>query len=145
MFSEVIRPEGRKCFKAYDGLNNLFNLAYEALFWKVHIALVKARLEPFLGYLHSLAWSKPSLVCDFQELFRYFIDDFIIGYAKSVTLKDFVLKSEDFSSNRKGKREYLNDLKTRGFMKSLEKYFLSEVEVPRIRMGKKQELETLIS
>jgi CRISPR-associated protein Cas1 len=145
MFSEVVRPEGRKGFKAYDGLNNLFNLAYETLFWKVHIALAKAKLEPFLGYLHSLAWSKPSLVCDFQELFRYLMDDFVIGYARSLNPKDFVLKTEDFSSNRKGKREYLNDDKTRAFMKSLGKYFLAEVEIPRIRMGKKQEVETLIN
>lgn len=52
----------RKKFKAYDGLNNPLNLAYEMLKWKVHIALIKARLEPFLGFLHSLhmgnqAWS----------------------------------------------------------------------------------------
>jgi hypothetical protein len=56
-----------------------------------------------------------------------------------------MLKTEDFSSNRKRKREYLNDLKTRGFMRRLNDYFLTEVEVPRFRMGKKQELETLIN
>lgn len=145
MFDESLRPDGRNGFKAYDGINNLFNLAYEVLSWKVHIALVRARLEPFLGYLHSPAWSKPSLVCDFQELYRYLMDDYVIQYARSLKARDFILKTENFSSKRKGKRQYLNDFRTRDFMKSLNKYFLSEVKIPRYRMGKKQELETLIN
>lgn len=144
MFNELVTPSGRKGFKAYDGLNNLFNLAYEVLSWRVHIALVKARLEPFLGYLHSIQWGKPSLVCDFEELYRYLIDDYVVQYARSLNPKDFVLKIEDFSSNRKGKREYLNELKTRGFMRGLDEYFLTEVKIPRYRMGMRQELETLI-
>ncbi len=144
MFSELLRPSGRKAYKAYDGINNLFNLAYEVLSWKVHVALLKAKLEPFLGYLHSLAWSKPSLVCDFEELYRYLMDDYVIQYAQRLKPRDFTLKTEEYA-NRKGKREYLNDFKTRGFMKMLNEHFLTEVEVPRFRMGKKQELETLIN
>lgn len=144
MFNELLRPEGRKCFKAYDGLNNVFNLAYEVLSWKVHIAILKARLEPFLGYLHSLAWGKPSLVCDFEEIYRYLMDEFIIQQARNLTPRDFKLKVEDFSSNRKGKREYLDDLRTRGLMKSLNECFMAEVNIPRYRMGNRQELETLI-
>ena len=144
MFNPLLKPKGRKGFKAYDGLNNLFNLGYEVLSWKIHLSLLKAKLEPFLGYLHSLQWGKPSLVCDFEELYRYLVDDFVIKFALSLKPKDFVLKKEDFSSNRKGKREYLNDSKTRGFMKSLNEYFLTEVKVPRCRVGKKQELESLI-
>lgn len=147
LFSELIRPSARKTYKAYDAINNLFNLAYEMLAWKVHVALLKAKLEPFLGYLHSLAWSKPSLVCDFEELYRYLIDEFVIDYTKNLSIapRDFKLKAEDFSSNRKGKREYLNDLKTRGFMKRLDDYFLIEVEVPRIRTGNRQKIDTLIT
>lgn len=40
LFPEQLRPESRKTFKAYDGLNNIFNLAYEVLQWKVHQALL---------------------------------------------------------------------------------------------------------
>ena len=39
----------------------------------------------------------------------------------------------------------MNDLKTREFMKELDRYFLSEVKISRYRMGKRQELETLIN
>lgn len=72
------------------------------------------------------------------------MDDFVIQYVKKLKPRDFILKTEEYA-NRKGKREYLNDLKTRGFMKMLNEYFLAEVDVPRFRMGKKQELETLIN
>lgn len=61
LFEEALRPKKRKKFKAYDGLNNLFNLAYEMLKWKVHIALIKAKLEPYLGFLHSPQSAKPSM------------------------------------------------------------------------------------
>ena len=46
LFPETVRPEGRRTFKAYDGVNNVFNLGYELLSWKVHKALVNAKLEP---------------------------------------------------------------------------------------------------
>jgi CRISPR-associated protein Cas1 len=89
LFPEQLRPENRKTFKACDGLNNIFNLAYEVLQWKVHQALLKAKLEPYLGFLHSTATGKPSLICDFMELYRYLIDDFLIEYCKKLKPSDF--------------------------------------------------------
>jgi hypothetical protein len=55
------------------------------------------------------------------------------------------MKSEDFSTSRKGKREYLNDLQTAVLFRNLNQHFQSEVMIPRIRMGEKQEIETLIN
>lgn len=145
LFPTGLRPEGRKTFKAYDGLNNIFNLAYEFLAWKVHIALLRAKLEPYLGFLHSVQFGKPSLVCDFQELYRYLIDEFIIQHCRNLKKKDFTMKWENFSSKRKGKRQYMNNTETRELMRRLYKYFQMKVEVPRIRRGKRQELETLVN
>jgi CRISPR/Cas system-associated endonuclease Cas1 len=98
-----------------------------------------------VGFSHSLQFGKPSLVCDFEELYRYLIDDFVIQYAFSLKEKDFILKEEAFSSNRKGKREYLKEDKNRVFVKGLNDYFTSTVEVPRKRRGRKQKIETLIN
>jgi CRISP-associated protein Cas1 len=61
LIPENIRPESRKTFKAYDGVNNLFNLAYELLAWKVHRALINSKLEPYLGFLHSEQFGKTQL------------------------------------------------------------------------------------
>jgi CRISPR-associated endonuclease Cas1 len=59
LIPESLRPERRKTFKTYDGMNNIFNLAYEILSWKVHQALIKAKLEPYHGFLHSIAKESP--------------------------------------------------------------------------------------
>jgi CRISPR-associated protein Cas1 len=145
LFPEKIRPEGRRTFKAYDGTNNLFNLAYELLSWKVHRALIKAKLEPYLGFLHSTQYSKPSLVCDFQELYRHLIDDFLIRYSQDLRSKDFIVKTEDMTRKKKGKRVYLNDVQTQDLMKQLNEFFESTVEIPRINVGKKQTIESLLN
>jgi CRISPR-associated protein Cas1 len=135
----------RRTFKAYDGINNTFNLAYTVLKWKTYRALIKAKLEPHLGFLHSEQFGKPSLVCDLMELYRYLIDDFLIQYCKSLHRKDFTMKHEDYSSKRKGEREYLNKPLTKDLMNTSNSFFESKVEVPRIRHGNKQTVETLIN
>jgi hypothetical protein len=55
------------------------------------------------------------------------------------------MKTEDFSTNRKGKREYLDDSQTRGLINGLNQHFQTKGHIPRIRMGNTQEIETLIN
>jgi len=145
LFPESTRPEGRKTFKAYDGLNNIFNLAYEILSWKVHRALITAKLEPFLGFVHSIQFGKPSLVCGFQELYRYLIDDVLIQYCQSLKSRDFIAKAENSTRSKKGRRIYLNDVQTGDLTKKLNEFFESNVKIPRIRVGERQTVETLIN
>jgi len=145
LFPKKIRVENRKTFKAYDGLNNLFNLAYAVLKWKVHKAIIRAKLEPYLGFLHSEAWGKPSLVCDFMELYRYLVEDFLIENSASFRQEDFIMKHEDYSKNKIGQREYLNDSATGDLTRNLYNLFESTVEVDRIRYGKRQTIDTLIN
>jgi len=145
LLPEKIRPETRKKYQAYDGMNNLFNLAYEVLGWRIHRALIKAHLEPFLGFLHSMQYSKPSLVCDFKELYRYLIDVFVIHYSQGLTEKDFTVKTEKVSRKRMGKREYLKESKTRDMIRKLYDYLETKVEIPRIKHGKNQSITTLIN
>jgi len=114
------------------------------LSWKIHRALINAKLEPFLGFLHSVQYSKPSLVCDFLEFYRCLTDDFVIQYCRNIKSKDFVTKTEDLSREKKGKRVYLNDGRTKALMKELSGFFESEIEVQRTRVGKKQTIETLV-
>ncbi len=144
LFNEGIRPKTRRTYQAYDGVNNILSLGYRVLFWKVKVSLIKAKLEPYLGYLHGIVFGRPSLICDFLELYRYLIDDFVIEYARNLMPRSFILKSEDFSSNRKGKRQYLNDRIQRDFFERISDHFETKVNVPRIMHGKRCELETLI-
>jgi CRISPR-associated protein Cas1 len=94
LFNASVRPEKRKGFKSFDGIDNIYNLSYTVLKWKVHQALWSAKLEPFAGYLHQIAEGKPSLVLDFLEVYRFLIDDFILRFARNLNPKDFTLKDE---------------------------------------------------
>ena len=78
-------------------------------------------------------------------MYRHLMDDFLIQYCQKLKAKDFIVKTEDLARNKKGKRVYLNDSLTRDLMKQLDKFFESMVEIPRIRVGKKQTVETLIN
>ena len=145
LLPEELRPERRKKFKAYDGMNNIFNLAYTMLKWRVHRAILGAKLEPYLGFIHSEQHGKPSLVCDFMELYRYLVDDFVIEFCQGLRAGDFVMKGERTIRKRWGKREYLNSSKTRELEKGLNELFEGWVYVPRVRHGSRQTLETLIN
>ncbi|MCJ7560205.1 CRISPR-associated endonuclease Cas1 [Candidatus Bathyarchaeota archaeon] len=104
-----------------------------------------AKLEPYLGFMHSEETYKPSLVCDIIELYRHLVDDFLIQYCKDVQRKDFVVKTEKYVSSRQGKREYLSDSKTNDLMRRFYAYLDWKVKIPRIRHGNRSSIETLIS
>ena len=92
------------------------------------------------------ALGKPSLLCDFMELYRYFIDDFLIQFSQRLKKRDFITKTENYSSKRKGKREYLNHEKTRELTKKLNRLWEKMVKVERIEgYGKQTTVETWIN
>jgi hypothetical protein len=47
------------------------------------------------------------------------------------------VKTEALSRKKLGKREYLNNSDTKGFMKGVGEFFDTMVEIPRIRVGKR--------
>jgi len=145
LLPENLRPEKRIGFKAYDGLNNVFNFGYYVLKCRVHKALLKAKLEPYLGFLHSVQVGKPSLVCDFMELYRYLIDDYLIERCQKYRKKDFVFVTDFMMRVRSGKRVHLCEYKTNDLAEGLKQLFEKTVEIPRMRHGSKQTLDTLIN
>ena len=134
---ESLKVEKRKGWKAYDGINNMFNLAYTLLKYRVYSAVLNAHLEPYLGFVHSEQFGKPSLVCDMMELYRYLIDNLVIEFSQNLTPKDFTVKTEWYSTNRLGKRQVLNKKKTKELTEKLNQLFETKVNIPRIRHGKK--------
>ena len=49
------------------------------------------------------------------------------------------------SRTRKGKRQYLNEEMQEDYFKGLNLYFLKELDIPRVNVGKRQEFESVIS
>jgi CRISPR/Cas system-associated endonuclease Cas1 len=109
----------------------------------VQHALIKAKLECYLGFLHSIAKGKPSLVCDFQELYRYLIDDFLIG--RRFHKRDFVFVTDFMMHLRMGKRIHLCEFETDNLAEGLNLLFDCVIDVPRMRHGNKQTIDTLIN
>jgi len=80
-----------------------------------------------------------------MELYRYLVEDFLIRDSANFKRKDFIMKHEDYSKNKIGQREYLNNSATSDLTRKLYQCFESTVEIDRIRHGKRQTVETLIS
>lgn len=85
------------------------------------------------------------MVCDLMEPYRCLIDDFVIQYCMILKKKDFAMRHEDYSSNRKGEREYLSKALAKDMMSRLNSFFESIVDIPRVKHGNKQTVETLIN
>jgi CRISPR-associated endonuclease Cas1 len=75
---------------AKDPLNNLLNLGYEVLRRRVHVAVVSAHLDPYLGYLHSTRMYHPALVYDMPEPWRTISEEFILNYNENLSAESFV-------------------------------------------------------
>jgi len=135
----------RSSYRAYDGVNNLFNLSYRILFWKCYRGLLQAHLEPYLGYLHKMELGRPSMVCDFLELYRHLVDGFLIEYCQNLGPEDFKPKKEKVGKKKLGKRVYLKDAKSKEMVHELFDYFETKFYIPRVKRGRRQELETLIN
>jgi CRISPR-associated endonuclease Cas1 len=145
LFPEHLRPEKRTGYKAYDGINNVFNFGYYVLKCRIHKALLKAKLEPYLGFLHSLQHGKPSLVCDLQDIYRYLIDDYLIERGQKLRKKDFVVVTDFMMRLKMGKRIHLCESEADSLAEGLNNLFNRMIDIPRIRHGKQQTLDTLIN
>ena len=80
-----------------------------------------------------------------MELYRCLVDGFLIQYCQGLRKRDFKAKFEDYSSSRKGKREYLVRDKTNDLMERLYGLFESWVDVARVKHGDRQTVESLIN
>jgi len=89
LFPKWLRINKRIHRNATEPLNNLLNISFEVLEWKILKAVIKSKLEPYLGYCHSIQRGKPSLVLDLIEPFRAYIVYFLINYSKTLKPKDF--------------------------------------------------------
>ena len=118
---------------------------YATVECRIHKAILKAKLEPFLGVLHSVQYGKPSLVCDFQELYRYLIDDFLIERCRKLRKKDFVLVTDFMMHLKMGKKIHLKEYEVDSLAEDLKAFFDRMVDVERIKVGKRQTIDTLIN
>lgn len=136
MFPDFLQTSKRMKYKAEDPLNNLLNLGYEILKGEVYRGVMYAHLDPYLGYLHSIQFAKPSLVCDIQEIFRSLIDEFLIRYAQKLSENDF--------ENKNG-RMFLKQEESYKLIKAVNRLFDKRIKHQRIKKyGEHSKIRTAI-
>jgi len=73
------------------------------------------------------------------------IDDYLIERAKKLEKKDFVVVTDFMMRLKMGKRIHLCQYEANSLAEGLNLLFEREVQIPRIRHGSKQTLDTLIN
>jgi CRISPR-associated protein Cas1 len=136
LFPKFLQTPKRMKHNAEDPLNNLLNLGYEVLKAEVYRGVMYAHLDPYLGYLHSIQFAKPSLVCDIQEVFRGLIDEFLVEYSQKLNEDDF--------ENKNG-RMFLKRKETYKMIKAINVLFDKRIQHQRIKKyGKYSTIRTAI-
>ena len=111
---------GRNRRPPKDEVNGMLSLTYSMTLNYIIVALEKAGLDPFLGFLHSTKYGREALALDLLEEFRQgFCDKFVI---KMINRRE-VKKSDFFKSEELGVR--FTEIAFRKYLKK----FLNESEV----------------
>jgi len=106
---------------------------------------LKAKLEPYLGFLHSLQHGKPSLVCDFEELYRYLIDEILIMRRLKLHKNDFMEKTDTPIKLRAyTRRIVLREYERNELVSEIFSFFDKTINIKRINVGFKSSINTLI-
>ncbi len=140
LFPKGLQTDARESYRATAALNNIFNLSYEVLRWEVYKSILSSHLDPYLGYLHSIEHSKPSLVCDVQEPYRAWIDGFLVEYCQTLREIDLQMRFD----GRKP-RIFLRHSASSRLIAKLSRYLNSKVMKQRThKYGSRSRRKTII-
>lgn len=105
LLPERFRFEGRSRNPAKDPFNCFLNYSYGVLYGTVERACVLAGLDPYIGFIHTDHYAKPSLVFDLIECYRIWADETVIGLftARKVNEKLFDKLQNGLTLNKEGK------------------------------------------
>lgn len=113
-----------------DPVNSMLSLGYTLLVYAVQSAVRIVGLDPFIGYLHVTAYSRPSLVLDLMEEFRPLIVDSVVIRMINTGMID----AGDFERPESGKYPVvLRQAALKRFIAEFEKRVQTEVQHPFLR------------
>ena len=99
------RFEGRSRNPAKDAFNCLLNYSYGMLYGIVERACLLAGLDPYIGFIHTDHYNKPSLVFDLIEQYRIWADETVLGLfsARKIKQDQFDKLKNGLTLNKEGK------------------------------------------
>ncbi len=103
--------EGRSRNPAKDEFNALLNYSYGILYSLIEKACIIAGLDPYVGFIHTDHYNKPSLVFDLIENYRIWADEIVINLfaARKVRSEYFDEIPNGIILNKEGKAILLTD------------------------------------
>lgn len=116
-----------------DPANAVLSFGYSVLLSEINSFVLSLGLDPNVGFIHTMDYSRPSLSLDILEEFRFVID--------SVTLALFnrnMLKPEDFEES--DDRVYLNETGRKRFFESYEE----KMRTKQTYLGEKRDYRDII-
>ncbi|WP_298814739.1 CRISPR-associated endonuclease Cas1 [Chloroflexus sp.] len=117
---------GRQRRPPPDPVNLLLSFGYTLLAHKVLGAVQVAGFDPFLGYLHSLDYGRPSLALDLMEEFRpLLVDSLVVRLCN-----DGRLRPEHFHAGDEERPVVINDEGKRIFLAAFEERMRTEATHP---------------
>ncbi|MFM9952199.1 MAG: CRISPR-associated endonuclease Cas1 [Saprospiraceae bacterium] len=88
------RFEGRSRRPAQDVFNLFLNYGYGILYRITEKALIEAGIHPYAGFLHGLAKKQKSMVFDFIEAFRPWVDSMVFQLCRARAIKEEHIQQE---------------------------------------------------
>ncbi|MBI2546944.1 MAG: CRISPR-associated endonuclease Cas1 [Candidatus Aenigmarchaeota archaeon] len=108
-----ILPFSERQHEAKDPFNAMLNYAYGIMYSEVEKSCIIAGLDPYLGFMHTDRYGKPSLVLDFIEQFRQPIADRAVinlFARKQIEDSDFESSGNVFMLSERGKEKLINEV-----------------------------------
>lgn len=104
--------KGRSSRPANDAFNAFLNYGYGVLYSKIEKALIIAGIDPYLGFLHRDDYNQLSMVYDFIEPYRIYIDEvvFRLFSGKKVNKAHSDTHTKGVSLNLEGKKLLIETL-----------------------------------
>jgi len=105
LLPERFRFDGRSRNPARDEFNCLLNYAYGVLYGLVERACVLAGVDPYIGFIHTDHYAKPSMVFDVIEGYRIYAEETVFNLfsRKKVKKALFDIYRKGFTLNKEGK------------------------------------------
>lgn len=109
-----------------DPVNAMLSLGYTLLVYAVQAAVRIVGLDPFIGFLHSTEYSRPSLVLDLMEEFRAIVVDSVVLRLVNTGM----MTTQDFEAGEDGRAVLLTQQGLKKFLAQFEERVQTEVMHP---------------
>ena len=119
--------EGRNRRPPRDPVNSMLSFGYTLLSDAVQSAVRTVGLDPFIGFLHAVEYSRPSLVLDLMEEFRTIVVDSVVARLVNSGLVD----AADFRQSEEEKGALLlSEPAMKRFLQHFEERLKTEIVHP---------------